>query len=198
MRPNKIIITILLLIMISLIPVRTEASELGFSVQAILPDNQIDPLHTYFDLMMKPNQKQAIQVAITNDKEEDIQVQVYVNTAMTNKNGIIQYSETAPKLDSSLKTPFKSIAKTENIVTVPSKSTKNISVDIQMPQEKYDGIILGGLYFMEKKADKATGSKDNIQITNRYSYTIGVVLRESDTEVLPDLNLQKNKKKDSL
>ena len=44
-----------------------------------------------------------------------------------------------------------------------------------MPNESFDGVILGGLYFKEN--DK------KVQIENKYAYAIGVVLRETDAQV---------------
>ncbi|EUJ50968.1 DUF916 and DUF3324 domain-containing protein [Listeria rocourtiae] len=190
----KSLIILFLLTIILITPIRAQASELGFSVQALLPENQINKLHTYFDLLMKPNQKQTIQVAIKNDKNEDIQVEVNANTAITNSNGIIEYTDTNPKLDDTLKTSFGNIVQTENLITIPKNSTKNASFTIQMPQEPYNGIILGGLHFMEQEKATSTKNKDSLQIDNRYSYTIGVVLRENQGEIAPDLTLPAVKK----
>ena len=47
-----------------------------------------------------------------------------------------------------------------------------------MPNESFDGVILGGLYFKEKENDKEKKSAKEVQIENKYAYAIGVVLRK--------------------
>ncbi|MEN2666160.1 WxL protein peptidoglycan domain-containing protein [Listeria aquatica] len=46
------------------------AAEMNFAVQAIIPGNQIDKSQTYFDLRMKPGQKQDIEVELRNDTKK--------------------------------------------------------------------------------------------------------------------------------
>ncbi|MBC6316635.1 DUF916 and DUF3324 domain-containing protein [Listeria grandensis] len=190
----KSLVILFLLTIILIMPTRANASELSFSVQALLPENQINQLHTYFDLLMKPNQKQTIQVAIKNDKDEEIQVEVNANTAITNSNGIIEYTNPNPKIDNTLKTEFRSIVQTENLIIIPKNSTKNAAFTIQMPEKPYNGMILGGLHFMEKDKEALTKKTDSLQVDNRYSYTIGVVLQENRTKIAPDLTLPSVKK----
>src|SRR5690625_4753514 len=80
----------------------------GYSVQALIPENQLDSKHSYFDLLMKPNQKQALQATIYNDEQEEINVRVTVYNASTNSNGLVVYEE-QEEIDSSLKVPLKEI-----------------------------------------------------------------------------------------
>ena len=62
-----------------------------------------------------------------------------------------------------------------------------------MPNESFDGVILGGLYFKEKENDKEKKSAKEVQIENKYAYAIGVVLRETDAQVKPDMKLNEVK-----
>ncbi|MBC2371558.1 DUF916 and DUF3324 domain-containing protein [Listeria booriae] len=166
----------------------------NFSVTAVIPDNQIDKTKTYFDLRMKPGQKQDLEVVLKNDTDKEITIETNANTAVTNDNGIVDYSQTDPKLDKSLKTPFSSIAKTDDEVVLPKNSSKTIKVTVTMPAESFDGIILGGLQFIEKEGDDAKkDGGEGVQIKNRYAYVVGVQLSENDTVVEPDMKLHEIK-----
>lgn len=166
------------------------AAEMKFSVQAVLPENQVDSSQAYFDLRMKPGQSQDLMVEMRNDTSKEVTVEVKPNTAITNQNGIVEYNDTKTQRDSSLMTAFKDITTTEKEVTVPAKSQKQVKIHIQMPEEKYNGVILGGIYFSEKdqEKDRKATSKGS-QIVNKYAYVIGVKLMETDTIVQPELRL---------
>lgn len=78
-----------------------------------------------------------------------------------------------------------------NEITLKPNETKDWAATIQMPADKYDGIILGGLHFQEKKdedAKKKSEEKD-VQIKNEYAYVFGVKLTETPTVVKPELAL---------
>ncbi|MCO7181203.1 DUF916 and DUF3324 domain-containing protein [Lactococcus formosensis] len=169
------------------------AAEMKFSVQAVIPENQVDKSQSYFDLRMKAGEAQDLLVDMRNDTSEDVTVEVTPNTAITNQNGIVEYNDTKTERDSSLKTGFKDIATTEKEVTVPAKSTKQLKVHVQMPKEEYSGTILGGIYFSEKDKDTSKETEDEAsqgsQIVNKYAYVIGVQLTENDTPVQAELRL---------
>ncbi|EOV9529248.1 DUF916 and DUF3324 domain-containing protein [Bacillus cytotoxicus] len=169
--------------------ITTHAAEMKFAVTAVIPENQIDKNQSYFDLKMKPGQKQTLQVQMKNDTDKDVIVETYANTAITNSNGIVDYSTKNPKFDSTLKFPFSKIAKVQKETKIPAKSTVTLDVNVEMPNEPFDGVILGGLYFKEKEDEKIKGKSDNVQIKNKYAYAIGVVLSETNNEVKPDLKL---------
>lgn len=179
------------IILFSLINTKGYAAELKFAVTAVIPDNQIDKSQTYFDLKMKPGQKQTIQVELENATAKDIVVETYANTATTNDNGITDYSVTDPQLDKTLKIPFSEITTVEKETKVPANSTVSLDVTIEMPEETYDGVILGGLYFKEKETNKKVEKSDDVQIENKFAYTIGVLLRETDKIIKPDMELNK-------
>ena len=73
------------------------AAEMKFAVTAVIPENQIDKNQTYFDLKMQPGQKQTIQVQMKNDTNKEVVVESFANTAITNSNGITDYSTVEAK-----------------------------------------------------------------------------------------------------
>lgn len=168
---------------------KVSAAEMSFSVQAVIPENQVDKEQSYFDLRMKPGQAQDLVVEMRNDTDKAVTVDVLPNTAITNDNGIVEYNNTTKKQDSTLKVAFKDIATTDKEVTVPAKSQQNVKVHVQMPEKAFTGTVLGGIYFTEQSADTKTKQQKGSQIINRYAYVIGVQLTENDTVVKPQLRL---------
>lgn len=167
------------------------AAEMSFSVEAKLPENQVDKNKTYFDLRVKPGEKQELNVELQNNKDEVVTVEIHANTAITNNNGVIDYGEIKPKLDQSLKNPFAKIAKVDSEVALQPKEKKMVTIPVEIPTDPFAGILLGGLHFTQKEAGKAEKAQAGMQIENKFAYVIGVRLSENDEPVSSDLNLLK-------
>ncbi|GEO70228.1 DUF916 and DUF3324 domain-containing protein [Levilactobacillus acidifarinae] len=166
------------------------AESVGYTVNAILPKNQDDAAATYFALRMKPNQQQKLAVVITNQTKQTQRFQVRVNQAITNENGVIDYSQSNPTLDQSLKTGIKDIFAKPSLptVTIPGKKSKTVSLKVKMPATQLNGMILGGINVQKLNADEKKAKK-GVMINNRFAYVIGVRLRESGVNVAPNLKL---------
>ncbi|MGM0218057.1 DUF916 and DUF3324 domain-containing protein [Enterococcus sp. AZ126] len=146
-------------------------------VKAIIPENQIDKSKTYFDLLLNPGQMQELEVQLSNFTEEDRIVKVEANTATTNDNGIVDYSQHDKKKDPSLINAFSDISKTVNEVKIPKQSSVITKVTIQMPSKSYEGIIAGGIYIYDKEGSKT--NYDGGSINNKFVYSLGVQLRNN-------------------
>ena len=168
-----------------------KAESVGYSVSTMTPKNQDDKHVTYFALRVKPSQQQKLTIVIHNSSKSTKQFQVGVNQAMTNTNGVVDYSQANPKLDSSLKVGIKDIFTKDSTqkVTVKGQSDKKVSVTYKMPAKKIDGMILGGIYVKELKNDQAKSKKNGVTISNAFAYVVGVRLRESGIDVAPDMRL---------
>lgn len=129
------------------------AAEMNFSVNTVIPENQIDKSKTYFNLKMNSDQQQDITVTLKNDTKKDITIAVGVNTAKTNSNGVVEYGKSSIKNDSSLKYAISDIVKGPSSVTIPANSSKNVVFHITMPKKSFDGILLGGLTFQQKSSE---------------------------------------------
>lgn len=184
------IISVFILILLSAFSISASADQASFYVNAILPNNQKNSGVTYFDLNMNPDQKQTLEVQVNNKSDKEIIVDVGAVSASTNSNGVIDY-KTPDIRDETLKIPFSEICKAQQtVITVPAKSHKIAKFDLAMPSDKYDGVILGGFSFT-KRLDSQDGSESSngIQLHNKFSYVIGVVLSETKTVVNPDFEL---------
>lgn len=89
------IILIVLFANLFLLPGKLVQAEenVGFSVQAVLPYNQRDDRHSYFDLKVEPESTQDLETVIYNNEDKEITVKVSVHNASTNRNGLIVYEE---------------------------------------------------------------------------------------------------------
>ncbi|MGX7150249.1 DUF916 and DUF3324 domain-containing protein [Enterococcus ureasiticus] len=165
------------------------AEEMSFSVEAKLPENQRDKSKTYFDLRVKPGETQELEVELKNNTDKDVTVQTKANTAITNDNGVIDYGAVDPKLDKTLAYPFGKLAKVDPEVQLAPKETKLLKVQVALPSETFNGIILGGLHFTQKEEKAGENKESGVQIENKFAYVIGVRLSENDDEVKPELQL---------
>lgn len=161
----------------------------NFSVQAILPSNQVGTA-TYFDLEMEPGQVQNLEVSVSNTGTEPIQVELTTNTAATNSNGLVVYDGSIKTFSDTLAHSFSEIAQTkDSIVTVEAGKEKNVIITVNAPEESFDGRILGGLYF--KLVNEAEDDQAGIGIQNEFAYVIAVNIVEkgNSTFVKPDFEL---------
>lgn len=171
--------------LVAALPVSADEG-VGFSVNPAIPANQIDKNISYFYLQMQPKEKQVIQVEVSNTSSKPIVVEVEANSGLTNSAGNIEYKAMENR-DESMIHAFSDIAKVDKeSLEIPPNSSVTSSVTIEMPDEEYDGKIIGGLVFTKVPEDEPA---EGITITNVYSYVIGVVLQENNTVIEPDFEL---------
>lgn len=169
------------------------ANDMNYSVKAQIPVNQVDKKLTYFDLQVTPNMEQELKVSVTNSSKEKAIIKLEANNALTNSNGVIEYTKHGAKPDSSLRYPFESlIVDPEQKVILKSGETKDVTFHLHMPKNSIKGMILGGIH-ITKEDEKSDNNKKNVTIQNMYSYVIGVKIRENLVEENPTLTLNRIK-----
>ncbi|WP_235836382.1 DUF916 and DUF3324 domain-containing protein [Enterococcus timonensis] len=173
------------------LPVSAEENVANFGVKPILPDNQMENIGGYFDLIVTPDLEQTLQIEISNSSDEDRVFEVQINPAMTSDGGTIDYSQTEPRLDDSL--PFdirQFLTVTQNEIEIPAHQSIVVPVKLVIPTEKFSGRVLAGIHVLPKDIS-TTNSKDenSLEINNRFAYNIAVSLREELTIIEPDLKL---------
>ncbi|WEV44907.1 DUF916 and DUF3324 domain-containing protein [Streptococcaceae bacterium ESL0687] len=166
----------------------TAENNVGFTINAVIPSNQVDREQSYFDLRMTPGQEQEIVVQIINTSTEESKFKVNVNQAYTNKSGFIDYADSTVTPDSSMVYKISDIASYEHEVTVAANTTLNLPITLKMPAEQYDGTILAGIQVIKEKTE-AEEEESKGGITNQYGYILGLKLTETDTEIKRELNL---------
>lgn len=186
-------IFVLLLTLISglvICPSVSQAGEFNFAVNPVIPENQVDKSVSYFDLLLGENQKQELQVALKNDTEQAVVVDVDLANATTNTNGVVEYSPNKIPADPSLKYQLSDIAEAPKSITVPANGQTELKINLTMPTESFAGVIAGGITLSQhKEAEKEENQAAGVSIKNEFSYVIGLVVRENEQKVEPNLLL---------
>ncbi|MFB7159677.1 DUF916 and DUF3324 domain-containing protein [Lysinibacillus sp. NPDC056232] len=191
MRKN-ILLTLVGIVMVGLVWFApfASASEFNFGVHTVIPENQIDKEKTYFNLKMEPNQKQTLTIRLRNDTPEDVVIEPKIHSATTNLNGVVEYGSTKTERDSSLLYEMGDLIKTDKEITVPANGSKNLLLNVTMPEEEFDGILAGGITLEEKETtSKKEENNKGLSIENKYAYVVGITLQETDEVVAQDLKL---------
>lgn len=168
------------------------AAEFKFSVNPIQSSKQLDKSLTYFDIMLKPNEQENLQVKLGNATDKDVKVDISINGAKTNGNGVVEYRNNKLKNTNNLPVDISNIVEFPDQVIVPAKSEKIVDFKIKMPEKFFDGLIAGGIQFRENgQENKSDDNKDAVAINNTFSYVLALLIRENENEVIPDVSLNK-------
>lgn len=166
-----------------------DESAVGFSVTPIYNEQQ-NKDSSFFDLSVTPNSKQNIGVTVTNSSQEKAAYTIQVIQASTNPNGIIDYSDAKGEQTSQIPVDLAKQAFYEKKIELAAGESKKVPIKIVLPSTPFSGEVLGGINVV-KQTTKA--EKNKAQLTNQYSYVLGLRMREGDTN--PKRNLTAGKVK---
>lgn len=163
-------------------------SNISFTIEGLPNDKQVDADVPYYHLKEEPGEKDHITIKLINNSDKEISLETSITNANTNSNGLTDYTGTREN-HKSLKIPLTSILScNEKVVKVPAKSSVNQQFDINMPSEKFDGVIIGGIVVSEK--DEASEDNQSLSLNNEYKYTMGVVLtNQEDKEIKKNVSV---------
>lgn len=164
------------------------AGDKSYSIQSVLPDNQIDKDESYFDLKVEPNKDQTLKIIIFNTGSKSIKVTAEVNNAYTADSATIGYDKYNKSTYKSDLPELSSLVEGSRKQTVNLKAgeSKEVSFKVKSPNKEYKGIILGGVTTI---ANVSPTKSKNLNIQNQVRYVKGVVLRSKDDAVNPDMHL---------
>lgn len=188
-----ILLSLPLIFMLGGIPTTVEAQEdgLNYTIAVEPVENQIDKTATYYDLLVTPGQKQQLTVIVTNTGTKNKKIRVTPTNAVTNQNGVIDYSrqEKDYQYDQTLRHPFTSLVGPEQTVEVAPKETKKVVFELNVPKEPFEGMILGGFLadLPDEKSDKEEAK--GVKIVNKFQLVKAVRLRENEEKIAPELVL---------
>lgn len=193
MKKNNCLLSVFLLVLtISFIsPNHTFANSNSaeFGVKPIYPENQEKEKDGYFSLITQPGNKQTIKVKVTNYSDKPNNIKVARNRATTSDSGLIEYSNSKKEKEKSVLHDFNQIVTLkEEAVLLEPKESKELDIDVSMPDESYDGVILGGLYFSED--NELSKEEQEKSIRNTFSYSIPIVLKMTDKKIENELTLK--------
>ena len=152
----------------------------GFSVNLAFPDNQRQNGNSFFDLLVYPGMEQELTIEITNTSDMDATMLVEVITASTSMHGEIDYITQGGLMDETLKFSIEDIIELpDNPVIVPAGETTEVSFKLTVPEESFDGILLGGISIVREVTQEereAAGA-----IVNQFGYVSAVRLAQSES-----------------
>lgn len=168
------------------VPVTVHAAEesMPYTVNLIPSDNQTEQAN-YFGLEVIPDENLELQVEILNHSEAPLTVKATVNDGLTAEGGFITYSGSGERGET-MTHPFSELAIIEDgTIEVEPNSSEIASFEVKVPDESFDGVILGGLHFVNEASEL---EEEGLQIENLYAYEIAVQMREvdNDTKVNPE------------
>ncbi|MGX7059075.1 DUF916 and DUF3324 domain-containing protein [Vagococcus humatus] len=166
-----------------------EEEQATYGVAPILPENQLDRGRTFYDLRVKPGQKQTIQIKINNLSEKEENYFIQVNTAQTSGGFTMDYSKHKLPEGTPNKTPLSTFVTYPKKVTIPGKKAGVVSINIEVPEKAFEGIQLGGIQVKKDFSSEKKQSKE--AIFSEYAYVVGLMLSENDQPVTPEVTFKK-------
>lgn len=158
----------------------------GYTKEIIHPDNQLDDGEA-LNLMMKPGQKQTVVVKLTNLGSEELELNVNLNGAKTNGDGKLEFGPSSFKEAKSTVYDLSDLVEVPKTIQLKGYEKKDLILEINMPENSFDGIVTGGVQLIEK--EQATEKSPGMSIVNKISYLFGVTLRMTNNQLTPDFQL---------
>lgn len=146
--------------------------ELGFTVDPILPDNQINKEVGYYNLLLVPDESQKVSVRLKSTKKEPVIIKTEITNAWTNRYGQIDYGKNK-KIDKSLNIPLTEIVTIDDEfkeIILTNFEEKIITFNVNPPKKSFTGIKLGAISFFEKSSEQGK--------MNQFGYRVGILLNE--------------------
>lgn len=182
------------LVTIGLSPIAHADKSLSFSVEAVTPKTQVNKKVSYFDIKTEPGSEQDIEVKLKNINNREVVVNLGINSAKTNTNGVVEYAKTDIKNDKTLKYDLSKLVTGPETIKLPAKSEKKVKLHVKGPKDNFDGVIAGGLNFSEKETkDKTKETEDkeqqSIALENKFAFNLAIVMHPGKDTEKPDLKL---------
>ncbi|MGX7024914.1 DUF916 domain-containing protein [Vagococcus hydrophili] len=166
--------------------VSAESSKgLNFSYENVIPKNQISD-NSYFELKVKPGDKQTLVTKLTNESDKEVVVQVSVSNATTSSSGIINYGANKEKLVGKNNLSINDMIEFPTQVKLKAHETKDLKFKLNIPKKEFEGLILGGIELKELEKSDDKKAETGASLKNEYSYVYSVSLKENEEVVTPE------------
>ncbi|MBO0437452.1 DUF916 domain-containing protein [Vagococcus fluvialis] len=174
---------------------RVNAEGMDFSVEAILPENQVDIDKSYFDLKVTPNSQQELSFKVSNLSEKNSKIEVTLNPGWTNQNGVLSYAETDKKVDESMSFPITQLIKeNKKVIELKPLEEKIVNFKLEIPKKEFDGVIVGGFVFKKLTTNKSQETqKTEVVLKNDIQLVKGIQLTENSKIIPEALNIKSAK-----
>ena len=181
------LILITAILMLSSAPVIAQAQGAHYGVAPIYPDNQRPDRGGHFNLNMNPGERQRIDVLIENFGTDTIHLDVTVNDARTNDHGVMEYAPAKMPVPGHAPHVSEIVASHQSRLSIAPGDKEFARFEILMPDDAFEGVIVGGLHFVQ--AVQANAETGGTGIVNRIAYAVPIVLRIHDEVADPAFEL---------
>lgn len=175
---NKINIMVIGLMMIFILGIKPvlASDDVGFTVNPVIPNTQLDFSKGFFFIKTKPGEQQKLVVKLTSTQDDPISVKLSVDDAISTEHGIINFSEPVVT-NETLKNPLSEIVKPEvDEVKLEGHETKDVVFELNPPTNSYDGIKWAALRFTASDND---GERVNQMVAVDNEYQIGLITSQT-------------------
>lgn len=186
---RRIIITSVLLLFLTLFANISHAEDVlnKFNANTEKSEYQLNESAAYFDLLLKPGQKTKLKVLVENNSDETINIKASVNQAVTNQNGVVEYSGRQKNKSKTAPYNIEDIVKLSDAdFKLKKGEKKELILDVSMPDKEFSGVLAGALYLIE-----VPEGESETMIRNILSREIAVLLQNDDAPVEPELVFNK-------
>ncbi len=168
-----------------------DSNNMTFSMGIVQPENQFNKEVTYFDLLVKPNETQKLEIIVSNTGDETKKIKVTPTNAITSTTGIIDYSVQAKgyEYDETLEIPFTSLVGEAQTVEVPPGKSKTVTFEMTTPEKEFDGVILGGFVAELVEDNEVTNNESDLSFVNKFRFVKAIVIRNSEEKIAPVIKM---------
>lgn len=192
-KKNKFVIPVFFimgLFLFSCYSANAESTGIDFQVGPVPSEKQLNKKVSYFDLQLNPKEETDIQVNIRNNTDRTIHIETYAATATTSDTGSVVYGHSNAKPDETLSYDVSSLITTaEKQITLTPKEQKIVSFHVKMPTDPFNGLLAGGLNFIELAEDIPQKKSKGTGVKNQYGYNIALILHGEANTLENDLTL---------
>ncbi|WP_334332149.1 WxL protein peptidoglycan domain-containing protein [Companilactobacillus sp. HBUAS59544] len=128
----------------------------GVTVTPLIEDDTTD-VTDRFEIVGKPNAERTVKISISNFSINKLQLRIEPTNATTSMDGKIVYTDKVREGEFGLKHAFSKMTKAKTITLLPNK-TKDVTFKIKLPDEKIDGLIMGGFNVYDTAKNGAKGN----------------------------------------
>ena len=114
----------------------------GVTVTPLIEDDTTD-VTDRFEIVGKPNAERTVKISIGNFSIKKLHLLIEPTNATTSMDGKIIYTDKVHEGEFGLKHAFSKMTKAKKVTIFPNK-TKDVTFKIKLPNEKIDGLIMGG------------------------------------------------------
>lgn len=171
--------------------VKADDDTLHFYVTPEFPESQVEDEKSYFNLNSQPGATEKLGIKLQNASTEPVVIQITPHTAFTNVSGTVEYAKDSEEKDSTLRYSLAELIETPEPITLEGNETKTVDVLLRLPDEKFEGVLAGGLRISEVNTEdeKAPSNEEGVAVKNEFAYVIGVLATNERNVIQPQLDL---------